>query len=138
MMTHWLFCVNQSTFPNVVKHKTVGVRENRKKSFGAIKKGDAFVVYVSKEKVFRGYGTITSDPFEDNTLIFSKEKVFPNRVKVKFAESKLEKPAKDLLYGLKPFEESVNAGNLLMCKGGFIEINKGDYQWLLKEIKKVS
>ena len=87
-MTYWLFCINQSTFPNVVKHKTVGVRENCKKSFGAIKKGDTFVVYVSKEKVFRGYGTITSDPFEDNSLIFSDEKIFPNRAKVEFQNVK--------------------------------------------------
>ena len=137
-MTYWLFCINQSTFPNVVKHKTVGVRENCKKSFGSIKKGDAFVVYVSKEKVFRGYGTISSDPFEDNTLIFSKEKIFPNRAKVKFKDVKSEIPAYDLIYGLTPFLESFHPANLMMCKGGFIEIEKEDYQKLVKELTMVS
>jgi|APSaa5957512622_1039677.scaffolds.fasta_scaffold137576_1 hypothetical protein len=137
-MQYWIFCISPATYPGVLKHKTVGVRENVIKRFRKIKKGDAFIVYVSKDKVFSGYGTIKSDTFEENTLIFSKEKVFPNRVKVKFEESKLKKPAKELLFGLKPFEESWNPGNLIMCKGGFIEIDKGDYQWLLKEIKKAS
>lgn len=135
-MQFWIFGVSPATFSSVSKYKTIGVRENCKKRFKAIKNGDAFIVYVSKEKVFRGYGTIESDTFEDNTLIFSKEKIFPNRVKVKFEEKKFQKPAKDLLYGLKPFEESTNAGNLLMCMGGFVKINKGDYQWLLSEILK--
>jgi hypothetical protein len=135
-MKYWIFCISPVTYPGVTKYKTVGVRENAKKRFQAIKKGDAFIVYVSKEKAFRGYGKIESDAFEDKSLIFSEEKIFPNRVKIKFENSNIVKPAKDLLFGLKPFQESWNPGNLMMCKGGFIEIDKEDYQWLISEISK--
>jgi predicted RNA-binding protein len=133
-MKYWLFCINQATFPNVIKNNIIGVRKDRKKSFSHIKNGDAFVVYISKEKVFRGYGHIESDPFEDDTLIFSSDKIFPNRVKVKFDNISSKIPAYDMIYGLTPFHESHNPANLMMCKGGFIEIAKSDYKRLIKEL----
>jgi hypothetical protein len=135
-MKYWLFLINPSTYPNVIKHKIVGVRENCKKRFREIKKGDFFIVYVSQEKKFQGYGSIESDPFEDTVPIFSKEKIFPNRAEVKFENTAIDKPAKELLFGLKPFQETWNPSNILMCKGGFIEIDKNDYQWLLNELAK--
>jgi hypothetical protein len=137
-MQYWLFCISPATYPGVIKYKTVGVRENCKKRFKTIKKGDTFIVYVSKEKVFRGYGTIESDTFEDNTLIFSKEKIFPNRVEVKFENNKNEIPAYDMIYGLTPFHNSFNPPNLMMCKGGFIEIEKSDYQELVQKLSEAN
>jgi hypothetical protein len=133
-MRYWLFCISPDTYPGVLKYNTVGVRENAKKRFKEIKKGDAYIVYVSREKVFRGYGAIESDTFEDDTLIFSEEKVFPNRAKVSFIDTEAEIPAYDMIFGLTPFLESVHPANLMMCKGGFIEIEKEDYEKLISEI----
>ena len=88
------------------------------------------MVYVSRAKLLDGYGEVTSDPFVDDSLIFSVDQVYYHRARVRFARTGGAVPAGDELWGLSPFQENLRTQptNLILCKGGFIEISKDDYE----------
>jgi hypothetical protein len=129
-MRYWLFMFRPDTYEKVKEHGTVGVRESVRKRFAEVRKGDRFVVYVSRAKLLDGYGEITSDPFEDDLMIFSEDKVYPWRCRVAFDNVDAEVPAGDELWGLAPFEglKTTTPTNMIFCKGGFVEISKNDYE----------
>jgi hypothetical protein len=132
-MNYWLFMFRPDTYEKVKAHQTVGVRHSNRRRFAKLAKGDRFVTYVSRAKLVDGYGQLTGDPFEDDTLIFAEDQVYRQRCKVDFETTGVEKPAGDVLWGLSPFQGSINTTptNLIFCKGGFIEISADDYRWLV-------
>ena len=81
---------------------------------------------------------LSSDPFEDNTLIFSDDRIYPNRCNISFDKSGLAKDADDTLWALSPFQGTMKTTptNLIFCKGGFIEISGDDYMYLVGHMKK--
>jgi predicted RNA-binding protein len=132
-MKYWLFMFRPDTYLKVQEHQTIGVRESVRKRFAEVKKGDRFVVYVSRAKLLDGYGEVTSDPYEEDTLIFSNDQVYFHRAKVRFDRVGAAVPAGDELWGMAPFQENLRTEptNLILCKGGFIEISKDDYEHVL-------
>ncbi len=80
----WLFMFRPDTYEQVQKHDTVGVRDGVKQRFATLKPKDKFVSYISRIQKLDGYGEIASLPFIDDTLIFSTDKVYQHRCKVKF------------------------------------------------------
>jgi len=133
-VNHWLFLFRPDTFEKVKKHQTLGVREAHKKRFAELKKGDCFVCYISQVKRFCGYGTLVSDPFEEDTLIFADDQVYPWRCKVKFEDTNKVKEGLESFWGLAPFEKSASPANLLMCHGGFMKLTPKDFEWLVGEL----
>lgn len=135
-MKQWIILFTPETYDVVKAKSLIGVRSNVWKSFSEnMKPGDRFIAYVSKKMTFDGFGTIAGDAVFEDTKIFHEEKWFPCRRKVKFEKTGLEKPSGDLFQGVAPFNEvGTGPGNYLMCKGGFVEISKKDFDWLFSRI----
>lgn len=137
-MAYWIFMFRPDTYKGVKTYQTVGVRHGARKRFGKIRKGDKFVAYIAKDKVLDGYGEITSDPFEDNTLIFSEHQIYEHRCRVKFNTEGKAAEAGDLLWHLSPFSalETTTPANMIFCYGGFMPISENDYQNLVSHMDK--
>lgn len=135
-MKHWVILFTPETYDVVKQKSLIGVRANVWKSFSEnMKVGDRFISYVSKKMTFDGFGTIAAEAVFEETKFFHEDKWFPCRRKVKFEKTGLGKPSGDLFQGIAPFNEvGTGPGNYLMCKGGFIEISKKDFDWLLARI----
>lgn len=136
-MQYWLFMFRPDTYEQVQKHNTVGVRDSVRQRFSALKPKDKFVTYVSRVQRLDGFGEIASEPFIDNTLIFSTDKVYQHRCKVKFKKTGADVPSGDILWFLEAFEGLSNTSptNMIFCKGGFIEITAKDYRSLVDMIE---
>jgi len=131
-MKNWLFMFRPDTYAKVREHGIVGVRDGVQKRFREIKKGDRFVVYVSRVQQFDGHGEVTSDPFEDDTLIFAHDQIYANRVRVRFDKTGAARAAGDALWGLSAFHGTLRTPptNLILCRGGFIDITSAEYDAL--------
>jgi len=135
-MKYWLILFTPETYEVVKEKALIGVRSNVWKAFSEnMKPGDRFISYISKKMMFDGFGTIAGDTVFEDTVIFHEEKCFPCRRKVTFEKTGIGKPSGDLFHGVAPFNEVGTApGNYLMCKGGFVEISKKDFDWLFSRI----
>lgn len=135
-MRYWLFMFRPDTYDQVKKHTTVGVRDGVQKRFSELRPKDKFVSYVSRVQDLDGYGEIVGVPFVENTLIFSKEKVYQHRCKVKFVKTNANVFAGDILWFLETFDGlfKTSPSNMIFCKGGFIEITEKDYRTLTELI----
>lgn len=124
------------TYKRVLEHNTVGVRREARARFAKIRRGDRFVTYVAKEKLLDGYGEIASDPFEDNTLIFSDRQIYEHRCRVRFVAHSKAVEAGNILWYLSPY---INLGrttptNMIFCQGGFALLSTKDYEMLIKHL----
>jgi len=135
---YWIILFTQETYEIVKSKSLIGVRSNVWKAFSEnMKVGDHFISYVSKKMTFDGFGAITGEAVFEDTKIFHEEKWFPCRRRVRFEKVGLAKPSGDLFHGIPPFNAvNTGPGNYLMCKGGFVEVTKKDYHWLLSQIQK--
>ncbi len=137
-MKYWIIVFTPETYEAAKKKSLIGVRTSVKKRFEEIiTEGDIFVTYVSRQVLFDGYGKISGKAFVDETPIFGENPVFPCRRKVTFEKAGLKKPAKEIFWGIEPFNTlNTSPGNYLLLKGGFVEISKNDYNWLMGELGK--
>ena len=137
-MRYWLFMFRPDTYEKVKEHQTVGVREPVRKRFADVQNGDRFVVYVSRDKLLDGYGEVTSDPFEDDTVIFSGDQLYFLRARVRFDRAGARVPIGDELWSMAPFQKDMRTtpANLVLCKGGFIEISSDDYERVVELLKE--
>lgn len=135
-MKFWIIGFTPATYEVVKKNKTIGVRANVWNRFSKdINIGDKFISYVSSRVVFDSIGTITSNATFEEDMLFDQVKCYPGRRKVEFEKINLDVSAKELFYGMAPFnEKNTHAGNYIMIKGGFVEICRTDYEWLIKEM----
>lgn len=136
-MAYWLFMFRPDTYEKVKQHGTVGVRHANRRRFAALSEGDRFVTYVSRTKQLDGYGQLTGNPFEDDTMIFAPDQVYRQRCRVDFERTGAERSAGDALWGLSPFQRQMKTTptNLIFCKGGFIEISRDDHEYLVDFIE---
>ena len=137
-MKHWIILFTPETYEAVKKLGTIGARANVWKAFSeGMAKGDRFIGYVSKKMLFDAIGTIASDATFEEKQIFPGDKLFPCRRKIAFEKTGLNAPSGDLFHGIAPFNEiGCGPGNYLMCKGGFAEIDKANFEWLLKQLSQ--
>ncbi|MBF0502322.1 MAG: EVE domain-containing protein [Candidatus Riflebacteria bacterium] len=135
-MKHWIILFTPETYEVVKEKSLIGVRSNVWKSFSEnMKVGDRFISYVSKKMTFDGFGTIAGEATFEETQIFHEDKWFPCRRKVKFEKTGLNSPSGELFHDIAPFNEAnTGPGNYLMCKGGFVEVSKKDFDWLSAKI----
>jgi len=135
-MKYWVIGFTPSTYEVVKKQKTIGVRANVWGRFSTeMQIGDKFVSYVSSRVIFDSIGTITSNARFEEDMLFDQVKFYPSRRKIEFEKINLSVPATKLFNGIAPFnEKNTHAGNYLMIKGGFVEVCKADYDWLVKEL----
>lgn len=137
-MKYWIIGFTPETYEIVKKHNTIGVRPDVWKRFSeTISIGDRFIGYISRTVMFDSFGTIASKASFEEDMIFDETKFYPGRRQVTFEKTELRIPAKVLFNGILPFNEINTApGNYIMLRGGFVEISKTDYDWLISEFKK--
>ena len=135
-MTHWLLMFRPETYEKVKEHGLIGVNGNHGKRIQLLRPGDKFVAYVSRKRVLDAHGEITSESFVDDAPVFGEGTFYPYRARVRFDGTGAAVDAKELLWGLKEFEEGAKTtpSNLLLCRGGFMAITEGDYRWLREEL----
>lgn len=131
-MKYWLFMFRPDTYAKVREHGTVGVRHGVRRRFREISKGDRFAAYISRKMCLGGYGEVTSDPYEEDTVIFAKDQVYRHRCKVHFEDNGNQPPAGDALWGMSFCCDGMKTSptNLMLCKGGFMEISEEDWGFL--------
>ena len=134
-MRYWIFVYTPESYADVCKHGITRVGKRGLKTLTeVVKEGDSVIAYISKQKIFDGYGKITGQ-----TVVQSKDESqqYPWSRKIEIEKKNLKKPVGDLFWGLDEFNTcDTTPGNLLTLKGGMIEIRKDEFEWLLKEIKK--
>lgn len=136
-MKYWIIGFTPETYKVVQEKKMIGVRKDVWKRFSEeMNVGDKFIGYLSKLVLFDSLGTIKGEATFEEDFAFHPEKWYPGRRRISFEKIGIKKPAMDLFWAMKPFNE-VNTvpGNYIMCKGGFVEISKTDYEWLLQKIQ---
>lgn len=90
---------------------------------------------MSKVVLFDSIGTIKSEATFEEDFPFHAEKWYPGRRKVNFEKIGLSVPARELFMGIEPFNEVNTApGNYIMCRGGFVEVSRKNFDWLLSKL----
>lgn len=136
-MKYWIIGFTPETYKVVQEKKMIGVRKNIWKRFSEVMSvGDKFIGYLSKLVLFDSLGTIESEATFEEDFAFHPEKLYPGRRQISFEKIGLKKPAMNLFWAMKPFNEiNTVPGNYIMCLGGFVEISKIDFDWILSELK---
>lgn len=131
-MRNWLLAFRPDTYEKVKSHQTIGVLKNHRKRFSELAAEDRFVVYLTQKRFLDGHGQIDGQPFEDSKPIFGEGQVYPHRCRVRFLETGAATPAGDTLWFLDVFKDLDNTEptNMLLCRGGFVEITDRDYDYL--------
>lgn len=134
-MKYWIIGFTPETYKVVQEKKMIGVRKDVWKRFSEeMNVGDKFIGYLSKVVLFDSLGTIKGEATFEEDFAFHPEKWYPGRRKISFEKTGIKKPAMDLFWAIKPFDEiNTVPGNYIMCKGGFVEISKKEYDWLIEQ-----
>lgn len=144
-MTRWIASLNRENWEVVKKKHVWGVpKRNRNVVMERVQPGDSILIYVKQEmagdeflpSAVLGDLEVTSEPYEDNTRIFSTPKqmgdeAFPYRVKIK-PVAIFDKPLefKPLVPDLKFItNKKMWSGHL---RQAMREIPEEDYQLILK------
>lgn len=81
-MNYWLLCLPREDILNCMKEGTFGL--SRKVLIGQVRKGDRIVCCAGKgDWKIVGLGTATSDYYVDDSKLFLKEGIFPDRFDIK-------------------------------------------------------
>lgn len=134
MPRHWLLMFRPETYDLVKGHKTIGVLSGQRARFDLLSPDDKFVVYVSRARQLDAYGVVRSKPFLGREPIFGpKSERYEHRAKIDFLKTGLARDGKALLYGISVFGQGLTTAptNVLFCSGGFLEITREDYEWLV-------
>jgi predicted RNA-binding protein len=87
---HWIIVGSPDNFAATREHGFTiqGMKTRQRKKAALMKPGDKIVYYITGEKAFGGIATITSESFEDSTIIWKSTnnkrqgEVFPHRVNI--------------------------------------------------------
>ena len=133
-MRHWIFLFRPETYEDVKRLGLVGVRYDHRRRFAEVAEGARFVAYISRERVLDGAGVVTGPGFADSAAVAPGWAGYPLRAPVAFTASGRRRDARQLLWGLSECQVGIKTEptNLLFCRGGFMEIPRADFDWLLR------
>jgi len=131
-MKHWIVMFRPETYAAAQKYGLMAVLHNHRRRFAEVAEGDRFVAYISRQRLLDAHGVVASDPFEDLAEEPPGWVRYTQRARVRFEETGAGIDARELLWGLTVWGETFTTlpTNMLLCKGGFMEIPESDYQWL--------
>lgn len=87
---YWIIVGSPDNFAATREHNFTiqGMKTRQRKKAAQMKPGDKIVYYITGKKAFGGVATITSEAFEDSTIIWKSnnkkrdEEVYPHRVNI--------------------------------------------------------
>jgi hypothetical protein len=131
-MNYWILMFRPQTYEQVQEKGTIGVRGVHAKRFVRLQPGDRFIAYISRVRELDSHGEIVGEPYVDIEPLFPEWTYYSQRCAVKFESMGAHVDAKELLWGLSIFGEDMKTSpaNMLLCKGGFMQITEEDYKWV--------
>lgn len=87
---YWIIVGSPENFAATREHDFTiqGMKTRQRKKAARMKPGDKIIYYITGKKAFGGIATITSEAFEDSTIIWKsnnskrQEEVYPHRVNI--------------------------------------------------------
>lgn len=127
-MKYWLISLPREDMEHCIKVGVFGM--NKKGSLGAVKEDDGIVCYVTKERKIIGLGKVTEPYYMDDSKIFLKDGLFPDRINIAF--KKLTNDV-DFIQLLDQFEFITNIAYWsVYLRSGFTQITKKDWELINK------
>jgi predicted RNA-binding protein len=143
----WIVVGSPDNFEKTREHNFTiqGMKSRQRKKAAQMQPGDEIIYYITGKKAFGGIATITSEAFEDSTIIWSSnnkkrdDEVYPHRVNIEpdiildndnFLEA--EEPALQTKYVQKWPAKNWT----LAFQGNVHKIEEADYQLLREAIEQ--
>jgi len=127
MPKYWL-CILAPENYEIVKEKLIwAVKDRHKNVIAQVKLGDKLVMYVIGEKKIKGIYEVVSEPYREETEIFTGG-IFPNRVRIrplKLSDEGID--IKELVPELKLFKRTDAKWAGVLRGRAMIELDKEDY-----------
>jgi hypothetical protein len=131
-MKHWIVMFRPETYAAAQEHGLMAVLNQHRRRFAEVAPGDRFVAYISRQRLLDAHGEVVGAPFQEISEVPVGWVRYTERAKVRFDQTKAGIDARELLWGLSFVDDKIKTEptNLLLVKGGFMEIPESDYQWL--------
>jgi hypothetical protein len=128
----WIVMFRPETYAAAREHGLMGVLSVHRRRFLDLRSGDRFVAYISRERVLDAHGQVVGEPFREVAETPTGWNRYTERARIRFDQVGARVDARELLWGLSVCDASLKTEptNLLLCKGGFMEIPEDDYLWL--------
>lgn len=135
-MNHWIIALPRKDMEHCIKIGTFGL--GRKFILGHVQKGDKVACYVTKEYKIIALGETTTDYYVDDSSVFEKEGLFPDRF-----DFKAEKLASDAeLDFMTVIDKMSFVKNLAYWsayfRNGIVRIQAADWNTLIAKTKQLT
>lgn len=132
MPRRWIVMFRPETYAAAREHGLMGVLNMHRRRFADLRAGDSFVAYISRDRVLDAHGEVVGEHFQEVSDTPTGWNRYTERARIRFDQVGARVDARELLWGLSACNESLKTEptNLLLCKGGFMEIPEDDYLWL--------
>ena len=130
-MRYWIIALPREDMEHCIRIQTFGM--NRRGQLAKVEAGDGVVCYVVKDRKIIGLGEVTDPYYLDDSNVFLKDGVFPDRFKFKAKQFKRNdefdfmEVVDKLDFIKKPEHWSVYLRN------GFAELTKKDWDLVCKK-----
>ncbi len=144
---YWIVVGSPDNFTKTREHGFTiqGMKARQRKKAAQMQPGDKIIYYITGEKAFGGIATITSEAFEDSTLIWTsnnakrQDEVYPHRVNIEpdvilDDDNRLE--AEETALQTKYVQKWPAKNWTLAFQGNVHKIEKDDYQLLRSAIEQ--
>lgn len=136
-MKYWLVMFRPETYAAAREYGLMAVLNNHRKRFAEVRPGDRFVAYVSRERVLDAHGEITGEPFQEVSDLPPGWNRYTERARIRFDATGKQQDGRVALWGLSICSQGIKTEptNLLLVRGGFLEIPREDYEWLRRVLE---
>lgn len=146
---YWVIVGSPENFATTRKHGFTiqGMKSRQRKKAAEMKPGDRILYYITGKKAFGGTATITSEAFEDSTIIWKstnakrQDEVYPHRVNIEPdiilpEDDYLE--AEDIALQMKYVQKWPAKNWTLAFQGNVHKIDRDDFELARKAIEETA
>jgi predicted RNA-binding protein len=144
---YWIIVGSPENFAATREHDFTiqGMKTRQRKKAAQMKPGDKIVYYITGKKAFAGVATITSEAFEDSTIIWKstnkkrEDEVYPHRVNIEpdiILDDDDFLDAEETALQMKHVQKWPAKNWTLAFQGNVHKIDEEDYQLLRDAIEK--
>jgi predicted RNA-binding protein len=144
---YWIIVGSPENFAATRQHDFTiqGMKTRQRKKAAQMKPGDKIVYYITGKKAFAGVATITSEAFEDSTIIWKstnkkrEDEVYPHRVNIEpdiILDDDDFLDAEETALQMKHVQKWPAKNWTLAFQGNVHKIDEEDYQLLRDAIEK--
>lgn len=125
LLKYWIIALPREDMEHCIKVGTFG--KNRKSPLDKVERGDGVVCYITKERKIIAIGEVTEGYYLDDSAIFKKEGVFPDRIRFK-ARQFDGKDEFDFISIIDKLQLVTNIAHWsVYLRTGFVQISQADW-----------